>query len=100
PVTAGTQYAIVMITPEGPDLFWEIPFLGGDVYAGGQQYARMFLPNETFVAGSGDFAFKTYVTTLVPTTKSQCKTGGWRNFSLFKNQGQCISCVAHQNQTT
>lgn len=30
-----------------------------------------------------------------PTTKEQCKKGGWRNFgSTFRNQGDCVSFVA------
>jgi hypothetical protein len=29
----------------------------------------------------------------VPTTKDQCRNGGWRNFPAFKNQGQCIAFV-------
>jgi hypothetical protein len=34
-------------------------------------------------------------TRLLPTTKEQCKNGGWRNFgSTFKNQGDCVSFVA------
>ena len=28
----------------------------------------------------------------VPTSKEQCKNGGWRQFG-FKNQGQCVSFV-------
>jgi hypothetical protein len=32
-----------------------------------------------------------------PTSKRQCKHGGWKNFGgLFKNQGQCVSFVAEQ----
>jgi hypothetical protein len=31
----------------------------------------------------------------VPTGKGQCKSGGWRNFPGFKNQGSCISFVNH-----
>ena len=31
----------------------------------------------------------------VPTSKEQCKRGGWRNFPLFKNEGQCIAFVNH-----
>jgi hypothetical protein len=31
---------------------------------------------------------------LLPTTKDQCKHGGWRNFGVFKNQGDCVSFVA------
>jgi 6-phosphogluconolactonase len=29
----------------------------------------------------------------VPTSKAQCKSGGWRNFPQFKNQGDCVSFV-------
>jgi hypothetical protein len=29
-----------------------------------------------------------------PTSKAQCKNGGWRNFPGFKNQGDCVSFVA------
>jgi hypothetical protein len=31
----------------------------------------------------------------VPTSKDQCKSGGWRNFPGFKNQGDCVSFVAN-----
>jgi hypothetical protein len=30
----------------------------------------------------------------LPTSKAQCKEGGWRNFGIFKNQGDCVSFVA------
>src|SRR6476646_3433729 len=34
-------------------------------------------------------------TTSTPTTKDDCKNGGWKNFSpAFKNQGDCVSFVA------
>jgi hypothetical protein len=29
-----------------------------------------------------------------PTSKDQCKNGGWRNFPGFRNEGQCVSFVA------
>jgi hypothetical protein len=29
----------------------------------------------------------------LPTTKGQCKNGGWRNFPDFKNQVQCVAFV-------
>jgi hypothetical protein len=29
----------------------------------------------------------------LPTSKEQCKNGGWLNFPEFKNQGQCIAFV-------
>jgi hypothetical protein len=30
----------------------------------------------------------------VPTSTSECKNGGWRNFGVFKSQGDCVSFVA------
>ena len=41
-----------------------------------------------------DVAQRVLGETLLPTTKDQCKNGGWRNFPGFKNQGQCVSFVA------
>jgi hypothetical protein len=34
-----------------------------------------------------------------PTSKAQCKKGGWRHFNnpSFKNQGQCVAYVNHHN---
>jgi hypothetical protein len=29
-----------------------------------------------------------------PTSKDQCKNGGWQSYSTFKNQGDCVSFVA------
>ena len=31
---------------------------------------------------------------LAPTSKDQCKNGGWQSFGVFKNQGDCVSFVA------
>jgi hypothetical protein len=33
-------------------------------------------------------------TVPLPTAKDECKNGGWRNFPVFKNQGDCVSFVA------
>jgi hypothetical protein len=27
----------------------------------------------------------------LPTSKDQCKNGGWRSYGVFKNQGDCVS---------
>jgi hypothetical protein len=36
----------------------------------------------------------------LPTTKDQCKDGGWQNFGdTFKNQGDCVSYVATKGKT-
>ena len=31
-----------------------------------------------------------------PTTKQQCKHGGWKTYGVFKNQGDCVSFVVRQ----
>jgi hypothetical protein len=38
----------------------------------------------------------------LPSTRDQCKNGGWRGFGVFKNQGDCVSFVATggQNQAS
>ena len=30
----------------------------------------------------------------LPASKDQCKNGGWQNYGVFKNQGDCVSFVA------
>jgi hypothetical protein len=30
----------------------------------------------------------------LPNDKDECKNGGWRDFGVFKNQGDCVSFVA------
>jgi hypothetical protein len=50
-------------------------------------------------APSPDFTNKTgnvvvTDTRPLPTTKDQCKNGGWRTYGIFKNQGDCVSFVA------
>jgi hypothetical protein len=41
---------------------------------------------------SGDIAITD--APALPTTKDQCRNGGWTSFGGFKNQGDCISFVA------
>jgi hypothetical protein len=41
-----------------------------------------------------DLAFTASFSAALPTSKDQCKNGGWRNFPGFKNQGECVSYVA------
>ena len=33
-------------------------------------------------------------TQIFPTTKDECKNGGFERFGIFKNQGDCVSYVA------
>jgi hypothetical protein len=48
--------------------------------------------SEVAPVSSGDIAITD--TAALPTTKEQCKKGGWRSFGVFKNQGDCVSFVA------
>jgi hypothetical protein len=34
----------------------------------------------------------------LPISTEQCKNGGWRDFGVFKNQGDCVSFVATQGK--
>jgi len=34
------------------------------------------------------------VVTCAPVSKDECKGGGWRDFGVFRNQGDCVSYVA------
>ena len=45
------------------------------------------------LAYAGNFAHSIELANF-PTTKKQCKKGGWRSFGVFKNQGDCVSFVA------
>ena len=43
--------------------------------------------SESFVTSNG-------VVPILPTSTQQCKAGGWQTYSVFKNQGDCVSFVA------
>jgi hypothetical protein len=117
-ISSGTQYALVLASTEArcvrPDDprpcpgFYSAIFAGsGNPYPGG--YVGIFSGGDIFSFNNkdADLAFKTYVSPAppeVPTTKEQCKNGGWKKFKdesgqpLFKNQGQCIKYVNQANK--
>ena len=47
---------------------------------------------QVFVVASGDIVVNDAPRS--PTSKDQCKNGGWRRYGVFKNQGDCVSFVA------
>ncbi len=47
----------------------------------------------TVPAGNDPVAIAITPLPRVPTSKEQCKNGGWRNYPQFKNQGDCVSFV-------
>jgi hypothetical protein len=103
PVTAGAQYAIVVSSASCGFVNCYAWAFGpaGNPYAAGSGFrsadaGATWSPANAF--GSTDFAFKTYVL-VAPTSKQQCKKGGWKRFAnpSFKNQGQCVAYVNHHN---
>jgi 6-phosphogluconolactonase len=48
-------------------------------------------------AGDGAFDVAVSPSPLVPSSKDQCKNGGWREFG-FKNQGDCVSFVVSRGK--
>jgi hypothetical protein len=101
PVTAGVQYAIVVSSSSCGLLNCYMGALGpaGDPYPAGsglQSVNAGATWTPISFLGSSDFPFKTYVL-QPPTSKQQCKKGGWRRFAnpSFKNQGQCVKFVNH-----
>jgi 6-phosphogluconolactonase len=47
----------------------------------------------TVATGGGPAGIAVTPLPRVPTSKQQCKNGGWHNFPQFKNQGDCVSFV-------
>ena len=37
---------------------------------------------------------KLVVACALPTSKEECRNGGWKSYGVFKNQGDCVSFVA------
>ena len=62
-----------------------------DVAAGGALSPKS---PATVLAGAGSRDVVVSPPARVPSTKAQCKDGGWRAFPQFKNQGDCVSYVA------
>jgi hypothetical protein len=81
-----------------PDMAWSaptdftLPPLGP---CGGR--ARLVVPE---LVATGDIAVVDAPS--LPRSKDQCKNGGWRQYGVFKNQGDCVSFVATRghNQPT
>jgi hypothetical protein len=70
---------------------------GGFVFLnnGGDESQWTTIPWDTFFGnGVDDLAFKASFSRPLPTSKDECKKGGWRTFGVFKNQGDCVSFVA------
>jgi hypothetical protein len=91
-VSAGVQYAIVASLVD-PTLETRAGWIGGSgaLYPGGG--ACLLFEGSWTCDEELDLHFQTYVA-RAPTSKDECKHGGWRDFPGFKNQGDCVSLVA------
>jgi DNA-binding beta-propeller fold protein YncE len=95
-VPAGTGPVGVAVSPDGRSVYVTNDFSGNvsqyDIGAAGE-----LSPKTPPTVPAGGFPAEVAVSSAprVPTSKAQCKNGGWRNFPQFKNQGQCIAFVNH-----
>ena len=65
---------------------------------GGTRQCGTFTNTVSFDSNAYSYtAHATFTVVCVPTTKEQCKNGGWRGFG-YPNQGTCISDVNRRNQ--
>ncbi len=54
----------------------------------------------TTLTGNASILLNTTPPVITPTTKGQCKKGGWKTFTnpSFKNQGQCVASVVSKKK--
>jgi hypothetical protein len=97
---SGVRYAIV-VNLEDPFPTARAGWVGatGDAYPRGDECASLNDGLSWFCYDGEsepffDLHFQTYVTPP-PTSKDECKNGGWRAFG-FENQGQCVAFVRHK----
>ena len=63
------------------------------VGSGTHQISASYGGDTTHATSSGNTDVTVTPTSVAPTSKDQCKKGGWRNYPQFKNQGQCVKFV-------
>jgi YVTN family beta-propeller protein len=85
----------VEITPDGSRVYVTSRLLSGPVWVI-DSVSNSVIATITSIDCATDIAF---TPPAISTNKEQCKRGGWRNFGPpagpFRNQGQCISFVLH-----
>jgi len=89
-VSAGTKYAIVLADTNCCGAGFILAELAGGGYPGGEELANF---GSGWLQSGWDIAFQTYINVPPgPTSKDECKKGGWRSFgTMFKNQGECVT---------
>ena len=90
-IAAGAASATVVVTPvdDAVDEANETVIL---TLAPGAGYTIGSSNSDTLTIADNDDP--TPVPGTMPTSKDDCKKGGWQAFGVFKNQGDCVSWVA------
>ena len=72
------------------------PTLDGGISGRGQVTYSVDQMVDSWSTENGSFLEISYggVLLLPPTFKGQCQDGGWQQYDMFKNQGDCVSYVA------
>ena len=67
----------------------------GVVFKAGSNWAVPFTGNvDAFTIGTAsDTTTYNFESSLQPTSKDDCMNNGWKNYGVFKNQGDCVSFV-------
>jgi hypothetical protein len=80
----------------GPGTFvpYEAPFA-----AGGVTHPPPYDPSIQELQIPLNLAQRVLGESVLPTSKEQCKNGGWRTYGVFKNQGDCMSFVATKGKS-
>ena len=86
--TAGASSIVVAAGTGAPWTQISLDFIGD-----GPATTISFAGNEVRPCG-GVLIDNVSVEQLLPATKDECKNGGWQDFGVFKNQGDCVSFVA------
>jgi hypothetical protein len=84
PNTSGVAGLVISVEDDGPGLDRIAYRVAETRPAGCPVPAQVFTPTV-----SGDVVVVD--APPLPTSKDQCKNGGWRDFGAFKNQGDCVS---------
>jgi hypothetical protein len=69
--------------------FFGIPYTATIQSPSGNLHDQGVSVVDAAILGAAATLTESFTSTLAPTSKDQCKNGGWRNYPQFKNQGQC-----------
>jgi hypothetical protein len=89
---------VLIPQPQQPDPFVQACYAGDYDYITAHRDTGHVTWTDGRVAIQGvaqqDVLFDKVDLAVLPTTKEECRNGGWRRFGRFKNQGDCVSFVA------